>query len=210
MSNHFTTGFGIVIACAGIFVATACSSAAPASGDGTSADNTTPAPSSTTGTSSGGANGTNGSNGSSASNGTSTAGTSGTNGSGGTNGANGANGSTDDDGGVSADNACGVMATDDACYTCCETNHPSGSTIYDAAWTTCMCGATGACQTQCATSDCSNDPNAPLPTPGDACDLCEQAAAPGDGTGKCDAPIAKACDVDADCVALSACYDTCP
>jgi hypothetical protein len=102
------------------------------------------------------------------------------------------------------------MGTADACGQCCVNNHQMGSQVFDQALFGCLCGAQGACQTQCAKSDCSSDPNAPPPTQGDACDLCEQKAAPGDGTGKCDMATFNACSGNADCTALNTCLNACP
>jgi hypothetical protein len=98
-------------------------------------------------------------------------------------------------------------AKGDQCQTCCETNHPKGSETYWNAFNACMCGAKGACQTECAASDCSADDNAPASKTGDACDVCETKAL--DTGGACDTQIAAAC-TDADCTAFSSCNDACP
>jgi hypothetical protein len=117
---------------------------------------------------------------------------------------------TEDGGTPTGDLACGAMATELACETCCETNHSAGETVYSDAYDACMCGPQGKCQAACALSDCSDDENSPDVVPGDACDVCQKANAPGDGTGACDAPINTTCNGNADCALLNKCYDSCP
>jgi hypothetical protein len=98
------------------------------------------------------------------------------------------------------------------CYQCCVTNHPSGSMTYEGAFYDCMCappvGTQGACQTQCAQSDCSSAADGGGSMTGDPCDLCEMAAI-GDG-GACASPLNTACGASADCLAFSNCQDNCP
>ena len=93
---------------------------------------------------------------------------------------------------------------------CCETNHPAGSEIYDDAYDSCMCGAQGKCQAECAKSSCSDDDNAPDSVDGDACNLCEERNSNDEGTGACDAPIKAACAGNANCVAFDKCQNACP
>jgi hypothetical protein len=99
----------------------------------------------------------------------------------------------------------------DACYNCCVTNHPGGSTIYENAFYDCVCGppvgTNGVCQSQCAQTDCSETGDAG-PVTGDPCDTCENAAV-GDA-GPCTALVNTACSASADCVAFSNCQDQCP
>jgi hypothetical protein len=107
-----------------------------------------------------------------------------------------------------ADLACGKLGKD-ACETCCENNHPTGSTLYWDKFYSCICVAQR-CATECGQTDCSDDDNSPDPTPGDACDLCEQKYSNDQGTGECDVQIDAVCDGNADCSGFSTCYDQCP
>lgn len=109
------------------------------------------------------------------------------------------------------DQACAATVGEDACTTCCETNHAAGSQVYDDAFDACVCtegAAVGKCQTECAKTYCSDD--GPDEVDGDACDVCLTKADPDEGTGPCTAPIQAACNGSPDCVALLKCYDTCP
>jgi len=191
----------MVIVCSAIFGSiVACSS--PDTGGG-STSTTTQKSTSGSGNNGGAANNSSGDNG----------GTGGGNNGGGTDGNTGGNTGGDPDGGsapAGSDSACAAMATGDACGMCCDNNHAAGIKILDDAYGSCLCGASGVCQTQCAKSDCSMDQNAPAPTAGDACDKCEQTNAPGDGSGKCDKAADTACNADTDCAALYKCYDSCP
>lgn len=192
----------MVFACSAIVISiVACSS--PDTGGGTG---TVTSKSTSGGGGNGGGTGTGGSNGNGG-------GTGGGNTGGGNTGGGDTGGGATSDGGMAAagsDSACSAMATGAACGSCCETNHAAGAKVMGDAYFGCLCGSSGACQTQCAKSDCSMDQNAPAPTPGDACDKCQQQNAPGDGTGKCDKQVDTACNADADCSALMKCYDSCP
>jgi hypothetical protein len=106
-----------------------------------------------------------------------------------------------------ADSAC--AAKGDACVQCCYDAHPSGAKIEDNVYATCICGAKGACQTECAKSDCSDDDNAPDSADGDACDVCEQKVWTDDDDGVCGKQFTDSCAGDADCQAMVKCYDTC-
>jgi hypothetical protein len=120
-------------------------------------------------------------------------------------GSGGDSGSTGDGGG---DNACYVQASD-ACINCCYDDHPAGGSSWDGAFYACVCEPSN-CATQCAQTDCSTDPNAGWPQPGDPCDLCEQQAVSASGGGACGAAVAAACNPVADCVALVDCANRCP
>jgi hypothetical protein len=109
--------------------------------------------------------------------------------------------------GTTADSAC--AAKGDACVQCCYDAHPSGAKIEDNVYATCVCGAKGACQTECAKSDCSDDDNSPDSVDGDACDVCEQKVWTDDDDGVCGKQFTDSCAGDADCQAMVKCYDTC-
>jgi len=97
------------------------------------------------------------------------------------------------------DSACGAKTTAQDCGECCYQNHQAGADAADEAWGDCICGASGACATQCATSLCSQ--NGGEPKQGDACDTCLQGAA----AKACDQTADTACKANADCVAFDAC-----
>lgn len=106
------------------------------------------------------------------------------------------------DGGPTAsgnDAACGAKTTAKDCGECCYQNHQAGADAADQAWGDCICGAGGACATQCATSLCSQ--NGSEPKQGDACDTCLQ----GQAAQACDTTADTACKANADCVAFDAC-----
>jgi hypothetical protein len=96
----------------------------------------------------------------------------------------------------------------DACSTCCEKAHSKGAETYLTALDNCLCVA-ARCATECAKTECSDDDNAPDPTPGDACDVCMKKFTNDDGTGACDTEIKPKCDGDADCKVYLACDDQC-
>jgi hypothetical protein len=187
-----------------VIVGWGCSSTPAPGGSGTEASNT----SSSSGSSSGGSSSGGSSSGSSSgSSGASSSGSSGTSSSGGsTSSSSGSSGATD--AGTDPDLACYSMGSD-ACETCCENNHPSGSTIYDDAWSNCLC-ATNTCETVCAQTDCSDSDDAGVSQSGDPCDLCQQQYLPDDGGGACGPPVNTACNGSADCIAYSNCSDNCP
>jgi hypothetical protein len=153
------------------------------------------------GSSSGGSSGGGSSSGKSSSGGSSSGGSSGTSTS--SSGSSGAG-----DAGVAPDEACYSQGSD-ACETCCQQHHPTGSSQWDDAYYGCLCDPTR-CATQCAQTDCNDNDDAGSPQPGDPCDTCEKQFAPDDGGGACGPIIDKACNGSADCVAYSKCSDSCP
>jgi hypothetical protein len=178
------------------------------------------------GTSSGSSGGSGSGGGSGSSSGTGVAGSGSGGGSGSSSGSGGgttssssgggsgsSSGGTADDAGAGADAndmVCDIMPTDDGCWTCCENNHPSGSTTYENAFYDCVCGppvgTNGVCQTQCASTDCSNNDDSGAPQPGDPCDTCESNATNPDGG--CASALATACTTP-DCLAFSNCVNNC-
>jgi hypothetical protein len=118
--------------------------------------------------------------------------------------------SGEDAGATSAqDLACSLSG--DACSACCATNHPVGEPVYDNVVNDCTCGppngTLGVCQTQCAQTDCSSDPDAGSSVSGDPCDLCEQQSVT---DGGCVAPLNTACQPVPDCVLYAGCVNLCP
>jgi hypothetical protein len=97
------------------------------------------------------------------------------------------------------DATCGTKTTAKDCGECCYQNHQAGADAADQAWGDCICGAGGACATQCATSLCSQ--NGAEPKQGDACDTCLE----GQAAKACDQTADTACKANADCVAFDAC-----
>jgi hypothetical protein len=118
--------------------------------------------------------------------------------------------SAQDAGATSAqDLACALSG--DGCPDCCATNHATGENVYDDVFNDCTCGppngTLGVCQTQCAQTDCSSDPDAGSSVTGDPCDLCEQQSV---SDGGCVAPLNTACQPVPDCVLYAACLNLCP
>lgn len=114
-----------------------------------------------------------------------------------------ADGSTSDkaglgtkDGAAPSAMTCSIGEGVEACFECCEANHPGGAQPYDEALRTCLCAAT-ACATACAASVCASDPTDP--TEGDACWTCI------DDAVECEAKAEAACDASAACTALAEC-----
>jgi hypothetical protein len=108
-----------------------------------------------------------------------------------------------------SDQECAAKGAND-CGSCCEDHHQTGANTFYGALFGCLCGPSGKCQTQCAQTDCSNDPDAGFPQQGDPCDQCETQNAPEDGGGACGPAIDNACNGNADCQALFSCWDKCP
>jgi hypothetical protein len=108
------------------------------------------------------------------------------------------------------DLACALLSGD-GCPDCCATNHPVGEPVYDDVVNDCTCGppngTLGVCQTQCAQTDCSSDPDAGSSVTGDPCDLCEQQSLT---DGGCVAPLNTACQPVPDCVLYASCLNLCP
>lgn len=114
---------------------------------------------------------------------------------------------------ASSDSSCAELSSD-ACWTCCNNNHPTGSQTYQSAFQVCTCappnGTLGACQVPCAQTDCSSDPDAGSSVTGDPCDLCEQASLNSEEAGACVDPVNTACTPIADCVQFVNCMNQCP
>ena len=116
-----------------------------------------------------------------------------------------ADGSTSDKSGLGTKDSsapspktCSISQGIDACYECCEANHPGGAEPYDETLRTCLCAAS-ACATECAESVCATTPTDPVE--GDACSTCINDAV------DCEAKAGAACDASAACTALAECID---
>ena len=97
------------------------------------------------------------------------------------------------------DAACAAKTTAQDCGECCYQNHQAGADAADQAWGDCICGAGGACATECAATVCSQ--NGGMPKQGDACDTCLQGAT----AQACETKADTACKANAECVAFDAC-----
>lgn len=97
-----------------------------------------------------------------------------------------------------APKTCSIDEGADACFACCEENHPGGAPVYDHALRTCLCAAT-ACATECAASLCAATPTEP--TEGDDCSTCI------DDAVECEAQAEAACAASAACSALVDCIE---
>jgi hypothetical protein len=93
--------------------------------------------------------------------------------------------------------ACSKLGAD-ACFDCCFKG--VDTTAMDNAYQTCMCGATGACKTECGNNACTGG------QPSAACNTCAQSAK----AQVCDDAAQTACDADTGCKAASACAESCP
>jgi hypothetical protein len=102
------------------------------------------------------------------------------------------------------------MSTNATCSQCCVQLHSAGQTTAVNALTSCACGTSGVCKTQCATEFCAKANT----TAGDACDTCIQnSLSPDAGAAGCYNQFATACTNDPDCVALygnTGCLSGCP
>ena len=94
-----------------------------------------------------------------------------------------------------------------SCGECCATVHNAGYTQYLNAALACECGASGVCQTQCASSVCMLTPSAP--SPGDACSVCLDNSLAADAGAACIAAVTPACSFGSACAAYLACLDGC-
>ncbi len=96
--------------------------------------------------------------------------------------------------------ACLQKADAEGCFTCCDAIDPKAFDEAIAAADACLCGANGACNTQCANSICkgAEEPDA-------ACGQCldSQAAA------KCEDTFFQTCESKASCKTVLACEDKC-
>lgn len=91
---------------------------------------------------------------------------------------------------------CSKAASQDACFSCCETKNPKAVKLLNAAYADCACKSPGACATQCAQSACVGK----TPQTGDACDTCL-----GDQQATCGDQAATKCSADTSCSALFQC-----
>jgi hypothetical protein len=66
-----------------------------------------------------------------------------------------------------------------ACLMCCTTSYPGGTAAFEKVATNCLCGASGACSSECANEFCNGQPFA---TASDPCQLCVQANLSPSGT----------------------------
>ncbi len=105
-------------------------------------------------------------------------------------------GSTSSSGGPDP-SACSKQAGE-ACFDCCFQGVDTSA--MDQAYSECMCGATGACKTECGNNACAGK------APSAACDTCSQSAK----AKKCDDAAVAACDANAGCKAASTCAESCP
>jgi hypothetical protein len=96
---------------------------------------------------------------------------------------------------------------------CCQSIHTAGIQQLVMDVKACACGASGACQTQCATEYCMTGM---VTTQGDACDMCIQnslimtAADGGLSMGPCYTQVLGACQGNTDCTAYLNCSQGCP
>jgi hypothetical protein len=107
------------------------------------------------------------------------------------------------------DSQCFAASTCQGCIACCVSDHPTGYATFQAALTSCACGATGACQSACASEYCAGK----NPTPGDACDSCLSGVLENEAGPSCVAQVVAACENDLTCLALygpGGCTDGCP
>jgi hypothetical protein len=99
------------------------------------------------------------------------------------------------------------MTTYAQCQTCCVQAHTHGQQTVQTTLTACACGASGVCQSQCASEFCAQKPI----YQGDACATCMNSAlAPDAGATGCYNQVTQACQADPDCGALGACLAGCP
>ena len=102
-----------------------------------------------------------------------------------------------------SDNAeCGKKTTSQECGDCCSAKSPDADKIAVDAFTSCLCQTPGACKTECAESLCSAGAGEKK-EPTEACYTCLDTNGVGDA---CDANANTACEGDANCKALDACY----
>ena len=99
---------------------------------------------------------------------------------------------------LSDDKACGAKATSEACGECCVAKAPAAYEAAEQVFFDCICAAT-ACQTACGESLCATAENQNAPTA--ACEACLETSGQA-----CDDKATAACDANADCKSVSACY----
>lgn len=95
-----------------------------------------------------------------------------------------------------AANACASSANQNACYTCCENQVPSGVPFLDNEWGKCQCEAPGVCAQACANEYCAGFGV----QPGGSCDSCLAA-----NNSMCNTQADNACAANATCAKLFAC-----
>jgi hypothetical protein len=83
-----------------------------------------------------------------------------------------------------------------ACQTCCTTNHPGASAVFDAIMAACSCADGGACESSCASSFCAGQAS------NKQCDTCI--------SNKCYPSAKTGCNADPACKAWLACLVPCP
>jgi hypothetical protein len=166
----------------------ACSSAPP--------DNTGQGGSAQTGTSSSSSGSSSGSQGGSSS--SSSGGTSSSSGATSSSSSSSSGGSTSSGSSSGGQQDCSTTTDVESCYQCVGNQNQAGADKSDEFYFDCQCQAAD-CATQCAQSDCSNAQNAPAPTPGDACDTCEQK-----NDMACSTQADTQCQADATCAAFMA------
>jgi hypothetical protein len=125
----------------------------------------------------------------------------GTSGTGGAMGSGGTGGTGGGEGGVpEAGSTCSSDIDAETCIICCEGVDMEGAKTFFTAFGDCACTSPGTCASECGSSYCAGT------TATMACDTCLTSAL----SGACNAPVAKACGADPDCIAFNNCANSCP
>lgn len=95
--------------------------------------------------------------------------------------------------------ACTPGTDVNACFACCDTNHPQATLPWDDAFKTCACAAGSACQAACSATFCADQ------EPSAACEQCLS----GQAMQTCADQANTACNGQPSCAAAVQCLDGC-
>lgn len=105
-------------------------------------------------------------------------------------------------GGPVTDATCTAMGAE-ACVTCCEGLYPDGAEVFNDAADACLCGASGLCKDECATTFCQGDKMVPAD--------CYSCLNDDDNVETCGQQIGAACGPVPSCMNFyQNCYSKCP
>jgi hypothetical protein len=110
------------------------------------------------------------------------------------------------------DQSCAAMSTGRACVSCCQQVHPTGIQALVMQIQSCDCGASGMCQSQCATEYCMSGMVASANDPCDTCignSLVITAADGGMSAGPCYQQVFAGCMGNMACNAYLTCGNPC-